>query len=106
MMIPKKRKRYPGDIPIDYEDIKLIMGSDFEYFSLIVNKAFCAMCPEHTTTIINYQPYLTKNSDIVLEGYCKKCGGPVNRLIETGESKANTAVANHIRTVIKKYKVH
>ncbi|MDQ0965933.1 DNA polymerase II large subunit [Flavobacterium sp. W4I14] len=48
------------------------------------------------STITNYKPYLNKLNDIILKGFCLKCGGPVNRYIETGENIQSAAVAMHI----------
>lgn len=93
-----------GEIEIEPEDIRMIMQDDYAYFPKIVESCFCRHCKRYTTTITNYKAFLNKLEDIILRGECLRCGRPVAKYIETGESKKSAEVARHIRYIIKNYK--
>ena len=101
---PMAHRKQQPDIKIDVDDVQLIMGSDFYRFGGLVSNVYCSTCPEHETTIINYEIFLNDMNDIILQGKCKRCGEPVARYIETGENKNEADVAKHIRIVINKYR--
>jgi len=63
-----------------------IIGEDWKDFQKILNNCYCSSCRDnYLTTIIDYKVFVDDLKDVVLKGKCKKCGGPVNRHIETGE---------------------
>lgn len=93
------------EIKIDLEDVQLIMGIEFPFFEKILSNVYCGNCYQDssTTTIVDYEIFLNDLNDLLLKGTCKRCGGPVARYIETGESKDKAEVAKHIKMVKKKY---
>ena len=71
-------------IKITKEDLVAIYGSDYRLFEeKIIPNCYCGSC--HISTIVNYEVYLNDLDDIILKGFCAKCGKPVNRYLETGE---------------------
>jgi hypothetical protein len=48
--------------------------------TLLLNNVWCVACRK-TTTIVNFTGRMEKG-DIVLEGHCIRCDGPVARVIE------------------------
>src|SRR3989339_229346 len=73
---------------ITEEQLKYIYGDDWDFFtSKILNNVNCACTDRYGATIVDYEIFLDDNdfNDIVLKGKCAKCGGPVNRYLETGE---------------------
>lgn len=93
------------EIEIEDYDIEIIMLEQYEHLNIILESSYCTACKK-VSTITNYKPYLNKLNDIILRGFCIKCGGPVNRYIETGENIQSAEVAKHIKNVlqISKYK--
>lgn len=75
------------EIGINEEDLKFIHGNDYELFKQrIIPNCYCAKCNSHyQSTIVNYKIFLNDLNDITLEGFCEKCGNPMNRYVETGE---------------------
>lgn len=51
----------------------------------ILTHVICINCPT-PATITQAEGILDTHGDIILRGRCADCGGPVCRLIETGES--------------------
>ena len=75
-------------IQITQEDLKFIYGEDYTIFKQkILPNCFCNCCAEdkNLTTIVNFKIFLNDLNDVVLKGFCHKCGKPVGRYIETGE---------------------
>lgn len=72
---------------ITEEDFKLILGDDLSFFEeKIVPNCLCHNCKSgYNSTITNYTIYLNDLNDVILKGFCKKCGHQVNRYMETGE---------------------
>lgn len=95
------KKEDLNTIKITLEDIELIMGDRFSFFTEILDNCFCANCEKHQTSITNYKAYLNNLQDLILKGECIKCGGPVGRYIETGENKESVETAKHIRSIKK-----
>jgi len=98
-----ERKKRPDEIEIDIEDVKIIMGDEFDELHLCLETTFCGECPDHNTTIENFKIYLDKLNDLVFVGQCFKCKGPVTRVVETGETKDTADVARHIKMIKKEY---
>lgn len=75
------------EIEISEEDLKFIHGNDYELFKQkIISNCYCTKCNSHYESIIvNYKIFFNDLNDIVLEGFCQKCGNPMNRYVETGE---------------------
>ena len=46
----------------------------------LLGNVYCAQCRK-MTTIIDYTGRI-ENGDLILEGFCIRCGNPVSRLIE------------------------
>ena len=51
-----------------------------ERFKLLLNNVWCVGCRK-ATNIVNYSGKMEQD-DIVLEGFCIHCGGPVVRVVE------------------------
>jgi hypothetical protein len=49
----------------------------------LIDNVWCSGCSE-PTTIIDFTG-IVKSNDLVLQGYCKRCGGAVARVIENEE---------------------
>lgn len=75
------------EIEIPKEDFKLILGDDFAFFEeKVVPNCYCSNCKSpYSSTITNYTIFINDLNDVILKGFCKKCGNPVNRYMETGE---------------------
>jgi len=72
------------EIEIREEDIKFIHGGEYGIFKeKILTNCYCSRC--FNTTIVNYSIFLNVLNDLILKGFCKKCGNHVNRYVETGE---------------------
>lgn len=76
-----------SQIKITKEDLISIYGKDYHFFEeKIIPNCYCGKCKTpYQSTIINYEIFLNDLNDIILEGFCAKCGNPVNRYLETGE---------------------
>lgn len=76
------------DIPITEDQLKTIMGNEWEFFlNRIVHNCHCVGChSQNSSSIVDYSIVLNDLDDVVLSGKCSQCGGPVQRYIETGES--------------------
>lgn len=75
-------------IKITKEDARDILGKDVDFLKVAEKSAFCFDCFEKTkksVTIVNYEIYVNDLGDIILQGFCKNCGKPVGRYIESGE---------------------
>lgn len=78
------------EIKIAEEDLKIIYGDDYRFFqSKILPNCYCKGCPEseYDSTIVNYEIFLNDLNDVILRGFCAKCGGKIGRYSETGEVK-------------------
>lgn len=74
-------------IKITKEDLMAIYGKDYRLFEeKIIPNCYCHKCQTpYQSTIANYEILLNDLNDIVLEGFCAKCGSRMNRYLETGE---------------------
>jgi len=74
-------------IKISKEGLVAIYGADYHFFEeKIVPNCRCAKCnTSYTSTIIDYKIFLNDLDDIILEGFCEKCGSRINRYLETDE---------------------
>jgi|SRR3989344_2771225 len=74
-------------IKITKEDLVAIHGEEYHFFEKkIIPNCFCAKCnTSYISTIINYEVFLNDLNDIILKGFCAKCGSQINRYLETGE---------------------
>lgn len=75
------------EIKISSEDLKFILGNDYDFFlKKVIPNCFCGYCfDKNTVTIVNYQIYIDRFNGIVLRGFCKDCGGKVVRCLESEE---------------------
>lgn len=75
------------DFEINQEDLREIYGEDYDFFEReILSNCHCTQCDSpYTSTIVNFKTILDENNDLVLQGFCADCGGPVNRSLETSE---------------------
>ena len=91
-------------IKISKKDLKNIYGDSFQSFEeKIVPNCRCVQCKaSYTSTIINYKIFLNDLNDIILEGSCAKCKGPINRYLETGEVDKYQKVIYKVRRKFKK----
>ncbi|MBF8249580.1 MAG: hypothetical protein HW400_181 [Candidatus Levybacteria bacterium] len=69
------------------KDLIAIHGDEYHLFEKkIVPNCFCSNCnTNYASTIVNYEIYLNDLNDIILKGFCDKCGSRMNRYLETGE---------------------
>jgi hypothetical protein len=88
---------------ITFDQLKAIMRDDIQYFPKVVKNVFCGNCS--TTEIADYIIYLNKTGYVVLRGFCKKCGRPVARVIETDEDTRTAKRAKRIYKLTRKIKV-
>lgn len=74
-------------IKITKEDLIALHGEEYPIFEKkIIPNCFCAKCDtNYASTIIDYEIFLNDLNDVILEGFCAKCGSRVNRYLETGE---------------------
>lgn len=74
-------------IEINEEDLNFIYAEGYELFKQkVIPNCRCVKCnSSYNSTIVNYKIFLNDINDIILKGFCKKCGNPVNRYVETGE---------------------
>ena len=86
-------------IKISKEDLINIYGEDYHFFEeKIISNCYCGQCKSpYNSTIVNYQIFLHPTNDIVLKGFCKKCGNPVNRYLEMSEVEKYNEAINKIR---------
>ena len=100
------RKKEPGEIEIQMEDVEIILGDDVVHLDKIINHVYCAHCEVgYNSTIENYTIYLNKLDDVLFVGQCAKCKNYVARYVETGENHSKAEIARHIRTIKKEFKV-
>lgn len=72
-------------IKITEEDFKFIYGDDYGFFqSKILSNCYCAVCLGNSA-IVNYVSFINDLDDVILRGFCAKCGGRIGRYLETGE---------------------
>lgn len=78
---------HKGQIEITQEDLKFILGDNYPSFEeKIIPGCFCGQChTAYQSKIINYKFFLNDLNDIILRGFCEKCGNRINRYVETGE---------------------
>lgn len=97
--------RNKDEIEIQQEDLEFIYGNGYELFKQkIIPNCFCANCKSsYNSTIINYKIFLNDLNDIILKGYCEKCGNPIIRYIETGEVEK---YQEKIEKIKKKYSLN
>ena len=91
-------------IKITEDDLKIIYGDDYKFFkSKIIPNCFCHTCPpsKYDATIVDYDIFLNDLNDVVLKGFCAKCGGKIARCLETGEAPEYLP---RIKKIKKKYK--
>jgi predicted metal-binding protein len=74
-------------VEITESDLKSILGNDFlDFEKKVISNVYCGNCDSpYSSTTINYHIFLNDLNDIILEGFCKKCGHPVSRYVEAGE---------------------
>ena len=103
----RKNSSDEEEIEISHDDLKIIFDGRLDVIDLYAGNVFCGRCIEHMTTIVDYKIFLNERCDTILKGQCKKCGGPVARYIETGDSydPKTTEAAKHVWTVAKKFRV-
>ena len=74
-------------IKITKKDLVKIYGDDYHFFEeKIISNCYCGFCrTPYNSTIVNYEIFINPTNDIVLKGFCKKCGNSMNRYLETSE---------------------
>lgn len=88
-----------SQIKISKKDLVTIYGEDYHFFKeKIISNCFCGQCKTpYNSTIVNYEIFLHPTNDIVLKGFCKKCGNPVNRYLEMSEDEKYNKAINKLR---------
>lgn len=91
------------EIKITPEDIKTIYGKDYSLFEeKIIPNCYCGNCEDsYSSTIISYEIFLNDLNDITLRGSCRRCNGPVNRYLETGEAEKYQESITEVRKRLK-----
>lgn len=86
-------------IKITKEELINIYGDDYHFFEeKIIPNCFCSNCKSpYNSTIVNYEIFLHSTNDIVLKGFCKKCGNSVNRYLEMSEVEKYNEAINKLR---------
>lgn len=76
-----------NNIEIPLRDLKVIIGDEWGIFEdKIIGNCYCGRCDSnYDSTIVNFTITLNDINDIVLKGFCKKCGSSIGRYVETGE---------------------
>ena len=97
------KKRQPVLIELLFEDLEILMGDDLKHLPRILKHCFCTTCRTSRSMTQSYSIYLDALNDVVLVGNCITCGQLIQRHLELGESKATSAVADHIRYIKKHY---
>lgn len=89
-------------IQISKKDLVNIYGDDYHFFEeKIISNCFCSHCKSpYNSTIIKYDIFLHKSNDVILKGFCKKCGNPVNRYLEMSEVEKYNETIEKIRKKI------
>ena len=95
-----RRKNRQNEIPVELEDVEIILDKEFPGIHVFLNSAFCEACSGQTT-VEAYTIFLDDVNDLIFEGRCSKCKAPVARYVETGESRSAVEAARHIRIVKK-----
>lgn len=71
---------------ITKEQLREILGEDWENYQQIFNNCCCLKCDKgYFSTIVDYKIFVNDLNDIILCGKCAKCGNMMNRYTETGE---------------------
>lgn len=73
---------------ISEDQLQFIYGDDYNFFiNKILSNCYCRQCPncQYDATITDYKTFLNDLDDIILQGFCAKCSGPVGRYIETSQ---------------------
>jgi len=91
-------------VEISKQDLQIIYGDDYSFFqSKILPNCYCGRCnTPYTSTIVDYEIYLNALDDVLLSGLCSKCGGRVNRYLETGEVDEYQQNIKKVRRNLKK----
>lgn len=89
-------------IQISKKDLVNIYGNDYHFFEeKIISNCYCGKCNSpYNSTIVSYKIFLQPANDIILKGFCKKCGNPVNRYLEMSEVEKYNTEINKIRKKI------
>lgn len=98
----ERRKNRQYEIPIQLEDVQLILGKEYAKLNMFLGSVFCETC-SGMTVIEAYKIFLDDNHDIIFEGGCSKCKQPVSRYIETGVASPTMEIAKHIRMIKTQY---
>ena len=87
------------EIEIHLDDVELIMGKHFKKgFKKITESVVCGSCSEPQVIKMEIRKiWLNHIGDIILEGRCQTCSGPVRRYIETGSIPESYEQAMAIR---------
>lgn len=88
-----------NEIGLSDSDFRFIIGTEWEIFeNNIINNCYCANCKSnYNSTIANYTVILNDLNDIVLQGYCAKCGYKVGRYVETGDNEEYSEAISDVR---------
>ena len=91
-------------IKITKEDLGVIYGRDYHFFEeKIIPNCYCPKCKTpYQSTIVNYEIFLNDLNDILLQGFCDKCGSHMNRYLETGEVPEYQGRIRKIKENLKK----
>ena len=103
-MIRKHWKQKPDQIEVNIDDVKIILGTEFDKLHLFLETTFCGECAESNTTIENYRIYVDRLDDLIFVGQCYRCKGQAVRVVEVGETEETAEVVRHIKMIKKKYK--
>lgn len=89
-----------GQIRIKQQDLRTILGEDFHLLETeTLPNCWCYKCnvKKGKSKIVNFLVFLNDINDIVLRGFCTKCGSRIDRYVEIGEVEKYEEAINKIR---------
>lgn len=89
-----------GQIRISLQDLKTILGEDFHLLETeTLSNCWCYKCNANNgkSKIVNFRIFLNNLNDIVLRGFCRRCGSRVDRYIDTGRVRKYTKIIKKLR---------
>ncbi len=92
------------DIQINHFQLNVLLDEERKqlYNYLLEKGVYCTNCEDNCEDGVEVkQIYLTRLNDIKIEGSCKRCGGPVARVMEFGEKREFYDRADDFRESIK-----
>ena len=90
------------EVRISEDQLRFIYGDEYDFFvNKILPNCYCGQCADsgYHSTITNYEAFLNDLNDVILQGFCGKCGSKIGRYLEMGEVEE---YLSRIEKIIKK----